>query len=265
MKKIFTLIMFAALTAGSAMAQENLLKNASFTGEWDTTYGGQPESWSCYLNGGESALIENTPEEGVNAVEMNAIGDDNINISQYVNGIEVGKDYTISFDYKVVSATANTCRFWGRWQRYVSASDKNWINPSDEDKENMQMGGYLDANNNEWKHVSFNVTAHDPNITTLCYEFRVYRGAKVQLANPFFALADATGLTDANAAKTGIYAYDGTVVVLANESGVAEVYNLLGEKVKSVMVEEGSNEISDLARGQVYVVRYGNKVQKVIL
>lgn len=265
MKKIFTLIMFAAVAFSSVVAQNaNLLKNPGFTGEWNDKYG-QPEGWTCYRNGGSSELLENTPSEGVNAVQLIAADKETVNFGQYVNTIEVGKKYVISYDYKVVNATGNTCRLWARWQHYVSNSEKNWVDPTAEDKEKMQMSGYLDAGNNEWQHVSYEVTAHDESITTLHYEFRVYGGATVQFANPYLGLADGTGLTDANAAKTGIYAYDGTVVVLANESGVAEVYNLLGEKVKSVMVEEGSNEISDLARGQVYVVRYGNKVQKVIL
>lgn len=254
MKKIFTLIMFAALTAGSAMAQ-NMVSNPTFSLNDE----GYIDGW--YVYDGEAVAAQGPNNEA--AIEVNATK--TTKVQQYINDVEPMKDYVISFDYKVVSATANTCRFWGRWQRYVSSSDKDWVDPSEKDKENMQMSGYLDMNNNEWKHISFTVTAHDASINTLEYGFRTYGGADVIWANPYFAPADGTGLTDANAAKTGIYAYDGTVVVLANESGVAEVYNLLGEKVKSVMVEEGSNEISDLARGQVYVVRYGNKVQKVIL
>ena len=103
------------------------------------------------------------------------------------------------------------------------------------------------------------------NTTSMQMAFRTYKGATVAIANPMMVQGTGSGLSDAQAEKTGIYSANGNVYVLSNGVGEVEVYNLLGQLVRTEQVVDGCNELSGLNAGQVYVVRYGDKAQKVVL
>lgn len=62
-----------------------------------------------------------------------------------------------------------------------------------------------------------------------------------------------------------IYANGGKVVVDASQDGMIEVYNVVGQKVRIQQGVEGNNEVGGLNRGQVYIVKFAGKTQKVIL
>lgn len=261
MKKIFTSVLFLTFAAASVMAQENLLKNPTFNDGWNDKYD-CPNNWSCY--DGTFSVVEGTSAD---SYALQIVGDskDGANVMQYVNGLSEGMVFTLSYDYKVTNAAKEDAyRHWFRWQRYVSSEDKNWVNPLDEDLLKMQDNGSWMENVSDWKHVSITVTA-PATTTTLCYEFRVYGASTVQIANPMMVEGSGSGLSDAQAEKTGIYSANGNVYVLSNGVGMVEVYNLLGQLVRTEQVVDGCNELSGLNAGQVYVVRYGDKAQKVVL
>lgn len=264
MKKIFTLMTVAFAAVTTAFAQQNLVSNPSF--EWDGNY---PADW--YLNDVDGEQVEG-PTAGSTALQfvpqatVNDKGEinDSGEINQYVNGLSEGQTYTISFDYKVVNYTKdNSFRNWFRWQRYASSSDKEWLDPVGSDGDMMKPGTFL-ANNSEWTHVTMTVTS-PATTTSMQFALRAYGGATVAVANPMMVEGTGSGLSDAQAAKTGIYSANGSVYVLSDGVGTVEVYNLLGQLVRTEQVSDGCNELTGLDKGQVYVVRYGEKAQKVIL
>lgn len=262
MKKIFTLmtVAFAAVAASPVLAQENLLQNPTFE-EWNTQYD-RPEGWLAY-DGVFSQVEGTTPD--TYAVQWYQTGEDNASIIQYVNGLSELTEYTISFDYKITEiASENSFRNWFRWQN----ADRKYIsndNYTGSDLSVMQPDGFLE-NSSEWRHVTMTVTTPATAASLNC-GFRVYGGSTAALANPIMVEGNGggSGLTDAQAAKTGIYSANGSVYVLSDGVGTVEVYNLLGQLVRTEQVSDGCNELTGLDKGQVYVVRYGEKAQKVIL
>lgn len=255
MKKIFTLMTVAFAAVTTAFAQQNLVSNPSF--EWDGNY---PADW--YLNDVDAEQVEG-PTAGSTALQF-VPQESSGEINQYVNGLSENQTYTISYDYKVISYTQdNAFRNWFRWQRYASSSDKEWLDPVGSDGDMMKPGTYL-ANNSEWTHVTMTVTS-PATTTSMQFALRAYGGATVAVANPMMVEGTGSGLSDAQAAKTGIYSANGSVYVLSDGVGTVEVYNLLGQLVRAEQVSDGCNELTGLDKGQVYVVRYGEKAQKVIL
>lgn len=255
MKKIFTLMTVAFAAVTTAFAQQNLVSNPSF--EWDGNY---PADW--YLNDVDAEQVEGptASSTALQFVPQESSGE----INQYVNGLSENQTYTISYDYKVISYTQdNAFRNWFRWQRYASSSDKEWLDPVGSDGDMMKPGTYL-ANNSEWTHVTMTVTS-PATTTSMQFALRVYGGATVAVANPMMVEGTGSGLSDSQAAKTGIYSANGSVYVLSDGVGTVEVYNLLGQLVRAEQVSDGCNELTGLDKGQVYVVRYGEKAQKVIL
>lgn len=75
---------------------------------------------------------------------------------------------------------------------------------------------------------------------------------------------DATSISAVEAANT-IISVNGNLVVNAQESGMVEVYNMVGQKVKTVSAKEGYNEVTGLSAGQVYVIKFAGKTHKVVL
>ena len=261
MKKIFTSIAFGAIAlmcASSAMAQENLVQNPTFE-EWNDQYG-RPENWLLY--DGEATRVEGTSADTY-AVQWLQTGTSKASILQYVNGLTENTKYTVSFDYKLATVNSeNSFRNWFRWQD----GDRETINKENyvgDDLSVMQPSGYLE-NSTEWKHMTITVTT-PPTGASLEMGFRVYGGSVAQMANPMMVEGSGSGLSDAQAEKTGIYSANGNVYVLSNGVGMVEVYNLLGQLVRTEQVVDGCNELSGLNAGQVYVVRYGDKAQKVVL
>lgn len=255
MKKIFTSIMFLAFAAASVVAQENLLKNPTFV-EWNDKYD-SPASWTCY---NATCTLVDGPQVDQTAVQLVPTGNDRVDLYQYVNSLSEGTAYTVSFDYKVLAA-GNGFRPWFRWQNY-DGQEGSWVDPLEEDMAFMQ-GDYLE-NASEWTHVSGTITA-PATTNAMQYAFRGYRGNEVVIANPIMVKGTGLGISDAQAAATGIYSANGSVYVLSDGVGTVEVYNLLGQLVRTEQVVDGCNELSGLAQGQVYVVRYGEKAQKVVL
>jgi len=61
-----------------------------------------------------------------------------------------------------------------------------------------------------------------------------------------------------------IYAVADRVMVQTEVKGIAEVYTLMGQKIKSKALNNGLNEVSGLKSG-IYLVRVGSQVQKVYI
>lgn len=261
MKKIFTSVLFLTFAA-SVMAQENLVQNSTFE-EWNDE-NGRPENWLLY--DGTATRIEGT-SAGTYGTSWSQTGKDNSALLQYVNGLTENTKYTVSYDYKVTNVNSdNSFRHWLRWQN----ADRKYLSTDsylDDDYEDMQFGGdnsvYME-NSTEWKHVSMEITTPETAVS-LYLAFRCYGGSTVAIANPMMVEGSGSGLSDAQAEKTGIYSANGNVYVLSNGVGTVEVYNLLGQLVRTEQVVDGCNELSGLNAGQVYVVRYGDKAQKVVL
>ncbi|MDR1591867.1 MAG: T9SS type A sorting domain-containing protein [Prevotellaceae bacterium] len=70
-----------------------------------------------------------------------------------------------------------------------------------------------------------------------------------------------------NATETlpvAIYVADGRLQIANAHAGNVEIFNAIGAKVKSAIVENGSVNISDLAKG-IYIVRLGNQSERFVI
>lgn len=259
MKKFTVLknvLMLAILFTGGTAIAQNLVKNPSFE-EWAD---GKPVAWSVY----DGTCVQETTDvmDASSAARMSM----NVKVGQYVNGISENAQYTITMDYKIVNAgdkPGQAFRPWLRWQRYVSSSDKNWVDPiNDAEKQKMQ-GDYVADNTGNWSKYSLTVTA-PATTTTIHVDLRAYNNSEVIVDN--VSVVKAGGSSIANLEKANrIYANGGVVTINTENNGIAEVYNLLGQRVMNFQIKAGDNNLNGLAKGQIYMVKFAGKTQKVVL
>lgn len=76
------------------------------------------------------------------------------------------------------------------------------------------------------------------------------------------AFTSVKGLTADKSFK--IYAYANKLMVKADKEGIAEVYSIMGQKIKESAVNTGLNEYTGLKSG-IYIVRIGSEIQKVLI
>lgn len=252
------LLVAVLLVSGTALAQ-NLVKNPGFE-EWKD---GKPVSWSSYE--GTICTQETTDvKEGTSAARISQEDKDAAKVGQYVNGLEEGQKYTISYQYKVLSTNkANTSlRAWLRWQHYEDGKG-TWVNPINDAEKNLMQNDYAPDNLGEWSNFSITVTA-PATTTSIHVDLRVYNGAVVLVDNVSVVKAGESSISKTESANR-IYGSNGVVTVKAEKVGIAEVYNLLGQKITSFQVKEGDNTLNGLSKGQIYMVKFAGKTQKVVL
>ena len=259
MKKFTVLknvMMVAILFIGGTAIAQNLVKNPSFE-EWTE---GKPTSWSVF----DGTCTQETSDvmDATSAARMSM----NVKVRQYVNGIAENEQYTITMDYKVVNAgdkPGQAFRPWLRWQHYVSSSDKNWVNPINDTEKQKMQGDYAPDNTGNWSKYSLTVTA-PATTTTIHVDLRLYNNAEVIVDNVSVVKAGSSNIANIEKANR-IYAHGGVVTVKAENNGIAEVYNLLGQRIMTFQIKAGDNNLNGLAKGQIYMVKFAGKTQKIVL
>ncbi len=74
-----------------------------------------------------------------------------------------------------------------------------------------------------------------------------------------------TALNDVNAGNNcKIYSVNNRLIIVAENAGRAEIYTLMGQKVRDAQLSEGQNELTGFNTG-VYLVKTGSKVQKILM
>lgn len=254
-----TWMMAAAICiAGFAQVNaQNLVQNGDFS-VWATD---KPESWYVY---------DATATQVDDACQIVQTSTSKGRLLQHVNGLEAGKQYTFSLDFKVATKGSKdnaAARVWFRWQRYASSTDKEWLDPVGDDLSKMHGPGgdtsYFEDKEGEWQSYSATITA-PAKTTSLEYEFRVYNGATVLFKNCTLVEGTSSSI-EANVIETpAAYAADGVVYVPANAGERIVVSNVAGQTIAVVTAEEGVTAINNLPANQILLVKAGNKVSKVI-
>ena len=263
--KIFTktwMMAAAICLAGFAQvnAQENLVVNGDFSA-WATD---KPESWTVY--DGTATLVDGT-------CQIVQTDKTKATLLQYVNGLTAGKKYTLSFEFKVFTKGSKddaAARLWFRWQRFASTTDKEWLDPINEEELNKMHGpggdqAYFIDKPGEWQNYSATITA-PAKTTTLGYEFRVYNGATVQFKNSKLVEENGTSVDSSTINEAPVaYAANGVVYVSATAGEKIIVSNVAGQTIAVIAAEEGVTTINNLPANQVLLVKAGNKVGKVVV
>ena len=130
-----TWMMAAAICiAGFAQVNaQNLVQNGDFS-VWATD---KPESWYVY---------DATATQVDDACQIVQTSTSKGTLLQHVNGLEAGKQYTFSLDFKVATKGSKdnaAARVWFRWQRYASSTDKEWLDPVGDDLSKIPGRGVL--------------------------------------------------------------------------------------------------------------------------
>ena len=121
----------------------NLVKNAGFE-EWSD---GKPVSWSVF--DGTCQAYTSNPMTGQYSANLSQ----NAKTGQYVNGLTENKQYRVTCDYKIIrpgDKAGQSFRPWLRWQRYVSSTDKAWLDPINDEEKQKMMGDYVPDGSGEW-------------------------------------------------------------------------------------------------------------------
>ena len=149
-----------------------------------------------------------------------------------------GKDYT---DFKVDTIKGNIDMVWipfeGKLPVAAENQDSVWVRwIADPTSERLFVTGVTDSD----------------------YDY-AYISKIMVIDSNFSAVND----VDADN-RCNIYAVNNRLMIVAENPVRAEVYSLMGQKVRDVQLREGQNELTGFNTG-VYLVKTGSKVQKVLI
>ena len=125
----------------------------------------------------------------------------------------------------------------------TATTDNIWVTNTDADISGISGVGFIAFNYNRMEATS---------------ESASYRLDNINLTVP-------TSVETPTLAEGSVFVSNGQIVVKAEKAGaLIEVYNIGGQRLVSQVAEAGRNPIT-LAKGQIYVVKIGNLVKKVVL
>ncbi|MFL9844553.1 T9SS type A sorting domain-containing protein [Flavobacterium rhizosphaerae] len=265
MKKIYSLLAVAALSATAMNAQTNLVEN----GDFETWTEGQPENFSPYTGTSGSPSINNfvTQENTiVHTAGGSSLRHESQTSTQYIEYdylIEVtpGHSYTISYWYLDNSDTAKT-RIWSSWMQHVGEDYNSLSDDAQILRYDDQTLSYS-TNSAEWVNKVITITA-PASATHFRYQVRTYREAPG--AEGGYIYYDDLSFVDNSVAGTknneisGLTMYpnplNGNVLNIAsanNAEKTVAIYDIVGKQVLNT-VTTGTVNASALNAG-VYIVK----------
>jgi hypothetical protein len=267
MKKI-TLLLSFIVCAVFTQAQTNLLTNPGFE-TW--TNGTAPDGWTlgtaAYATVSASTSIVNEGSKSFK-VTAAATGGGTYIVSQIIP-ITPGKTYTISMSYYIETGDGTDARIWSDWCNVVTGTTTTYsaLTPADSALLMGPGGGsaYFPDVKGTWKTYTCNITAPATGYNSFSFQFRTYKTPAIVYWDNMFFGEKTTGLSSpsADAFSAGVVGENLWVRNVANGSTV-EIFSVLGAKVQSSALVNGSVGISKLSKG-VYIVRVGKNTQKITL
>lgn len=262
MKKITLLLSFIGCVL-VAQAQ-NLLTNPSFE-TWDA---GKPTGWLVPATASHASAITVTEEttlvsNGSKAFKVVTDGTQNPAYQQTIP-VTPGITYTISIDYYIVSGDGTDARIWSNFKIGTTYLTDTELGTALLEKLKGPGGtsSYFADEKGAWKTYTVDVTA-PADVTDFAFEVRTYKNTTVIWDNMYFG-EKTTGVSNPTASNFTAYLVGKKLMVKNATSTSIEVYSALGAKLQTMVLVNGTADMSDFAKG-LYIVRAGKQTAKIMI
>ncbi len=262
MRKITLLLSFIACV-GFMQAQTNLLVNPSF----ETWADGKPTGWAVPVTPSHASAITVTQEQTIvsnGASSFKVVTDNSQNPAyQQVVPVTVGKTYTISIDYYIVAGDGSDARIWSNFKNGATFLSDTQLGTTlvNALKGPGGTSSYFPDVKGSWQTYTVDVVAPS-DVTDFAFEVRSYKNSTVIFDNMFFG-EKITSTKEVSSDVLNIKLSGKKLTVLNAATSSVEIYTVLGAKVATLELHNGSTELN-LSKG-LYVVRAGKKVAKIML
>jgi hypothetical protein len=250
------IVTFLFIQTLSIKAQDNLVTNGSF----ETVDGsGKPTGWEYESSG---TTWSTTTVDGIEGkvLNVNKTGGGMSGMYQIIeSGISSQKEYRFVFQYNIYNEPGSAANN----PTYIIL----WMDETGEFMNAYMVEQTFSASTDGWTAGRKAVTSPEGAVAVgIQFSFPAAIGIYIDDVQFYEYSSGITNIKSIQLQELSVRSENGNLVVSGAPAGSRiDVYNIFGERLQSVIAATGETVLSGLPKGQVLIVRSGNKVAKVVV